>query len=56
MGQREKKKKLLKFRDAYPAIWSSKFPNKENLPEYLRESTSSGTYKRGRDRRLRQVF
>jgi hypothetical protein len=46
MGLREKKKKLLKFRDAYPNIWQSKFPTSETLPEYLRESNSSSSRER----------
>ena len=38
MGLREKKKKLLKFRDAYPNIWKQRFPTPESQPEYLRGS------------------
>jgi len=38
MGQKNKKKKLKKFREAYPDMWRSKFPNADGEPEVLQSS------------------
>eukprot|EP00092_Neocalanus_flemingeri_P034679 GFUD01037729.1.p1 GENE.GFUD01037729.1~~GFUD01037729.1.p1 ORF type:complete len:1081 (+),score=389.16 GFUD01037729.1:338-3244(+) len=38
MGQKNKKKKLKKFREAYPDMWRSKFPNAEKESEVLQPS------------------
>ena len=46
MNQREKKKKLLKFKDAYPIIWRRRLPDSDSLPEYLKDSGSSGSKER----------
>jgi hypothetical protein len=48
MSQREKKKKLLKFKDAYPNIWQSKFPDTANLPNYLKDCVASSSTSRER--------
>lgn len=44
MGQRNKKKKLKKFKEAYPDMWRNKFPQPEGEPEVLqttKDKTSS---------------
>jgi len=38
MGQRNKKKKLKKFKEAYPDMWRSKFPSQEGEPDVLATS------------------
>jgi len=35
MGQKNKKKKLRKFKEAYPDMWRNKFPHPEGEPEVL---------------------
>jgi hypothetical protein len=37
MSDREKYKKLVKFRDAYPIIWSQKFPEKDSEPFFMKK-------------------
>ena len=40
MSLREKKKKLKKFKGAYPEIYAQKFPTPEDLPENLTKMSS----------------
>lgn len=40
MSQREKKKKLKKFKGAYPEIYAQKFPTPEDLPDSLTKMSS----------------
>ena len=42
MSLREKKKKLKKFKVAYPEVYAQKFPTNEDEPSFMR-STNSGT-------------
>lgn len=37
MSDREKYKKLVKFRDAYPIIWRHKFPEKDSEPLFMKK-------------------
>jgi len=37
MSDREKYKKLTKFRDAYPIIWKQKFPEKDSEPAFMKK-------------------
>ena len=43
MSQREKRKKIKKFRMAYPEIYAQKFPTEFDLPEYLRSSQTASS-------------
>ena len=38
MNEREKRKKLKKFKAAYPDIFAQKFPTPNDLPEYFHNS------------------
>ena len=37
LTEKEKKKKLKKFKEAYPAIYAEKFPTEDDEPEFMRK-------------------
>jgi hypothetical protein len=40
LGEREKRKKLKKFKEAYPDVFHKKFPNEESLPVFMKSGSS----------------
>eukprot|EP00095_Tigriopus_kingsejongensis_P004452 maker-scaffold168_size293125-snap-gene-0.25 protein:Tk04452 transcript:maker-scaffold168_size293125-snap-gene-0.25-mRNA-1 annotation:"dep domain-containing protein 1a-like" len=46
LSEREKRKKLRKFREAYPDVFQKKFPTGESLPPFMRAGESGGAFKK----------